>query len=193
LSDRQGYSRLSKHDELFALRNLQMRHAFRILALLGCVLIRASSPAIAAEDDWTVATIARDGSWGVATSSSQAQAIALAIRDCKAMARAQSDCGAQFATIRSGWLVAELCGDHKIIAADKSLREAEKAAMDRQIDLQLFYVADLPTCRRTLTADPTGAFVAGKQQRSVDEWLGFAPVDAHTANRSARMREAGSE
>jgi hypothetical protein len=54
-----------------------------------------------------------------------------------------------------------------------SLAAAEKALMDRQIDLQLFYVPDLSTCRRVLTVDPTGAIVPSKPQHPVveDLWL----------------------
>ena len=123
-------------------------------------------PRLAWENDWTVVTIARDGSWGVATAASQGQAIASAIHDCKAMSVGQSDCGAQFTTIRVGWTIANLCGDHKIIATGISLVDAEKAALDREIELQLLYAPDLPPCKRAVTVDPAGAIVAQRPQFS---------------------------
>src|SRR5262245_33080713 len=50
-------------------------------ALAGTIPAKASEAR-----DWTVVTMAADGSWGVATASSVGPAIADAIRDCRAMA-----------------------------------------------------------------------------------------------------------
>jgi len=124
------------------------------------------SPRFGWENDWTVVTMARDGSWGIATAALQGPAIASAIHDCKAMSSGQSDCGAQFTTIRAGWTIANLCGDHKIIVTGFSLVDAEKAALDREIELQLFYAPDLPPCKRVVTVDPAGAIVVQKPQYS---------------------------
>jgi hypothetical protein len=140
------------------------RGAVRILSLGACsiicsALLYAASQVHAVNDDWTVVTIARHGSWGVATASSQSQAIATAIRDCKAMAETPSDCGAMFTTIRGGWTLAKLCGDEKIIETGKTLQEAEQAALYREIDLSLFYVPALPPCRLVLMVDPHGIIV----------------------------------
>jgi len=163
-----------------------MLHAIRRLALVIGSFLSMLAPAMSWDGDWTVITLARTGSWGVETSSSQGQAIALAIRACKAMADTQSDCGAQFITTRSGWAIAELCGDHKIVVAASSLREAEQAVMDRQLDLQLFYVTDLPTCRRLLTVDPSGALAV-----SVDVRFWFPGAPRTSARNGSRDRSSG--
>jgi hypothetical protein len=89
--------------------HVPLRHDEQLSALIGDIYD-------AALDELTVATMARDGSWGVATAGSQGQAIAAAIRDCQAMAAAPSDCGSQFVTTRGGWVIANLCRDHKISA-----------------------------------------------------------------------------
>src|SRR5262245_54346578 len=86
--------------------------AFLIAALGLLLLLSVAMPAKAVDlDELTVVTMARDGSWGVATAGSQGPAIAAAVRDCRAMAGGPTDCGAQFITTRGGWVVAKLCGD----------------------------------------------------------------------------------
>ena len=129
----------------------------RILIPAFGILVAVTTPAKALDlDELTVVTLARDGSWGVATAGSQGPAIAAAIRDCQAMATAPSDCGAQFTTTRGGWVIANLCGHHKIIVAAETREGAEQAALDREIEIKRHYVPDLPTCRRVLTVDPGG-------------------------------------
>lgn len=129
----------------------------RVLVPVLMILMVATVPAKAVDlDELTVVTLARDGSWGVATAGSQGQAIAAAIRDCRAMAAAPNDCGAQFMTTRGGWVVANLCGDHKIIADAETREAAEQAAFSRETDVRRYYVRDMPPCRRILTLDPRG-------------------------------------
>jgi hypothetical protein len=130
--------------------------ALRCLVPAFCILLAVPAQAVDL-DELTVVTLARDGSWGVATAGSQGQAIAAAIRDCRAMAAAASDCGAQFATARGGWVVASLCGDHKIIATAETRENAEQAALGREADLERLYASNLPPCRRVLTVDPRGS------------------------------------
>jgi hypothetical protein len=123
-----------------------------IPAFVFLLAVTAVIPAPAIElDELTVVTLARDGSWGVATAGSQGQAIAAAIRDCRAMAAAPSDCGAQFVTTRGGWIVARLCGDHKIIVAAETREAAEQAASIRQMPLKR-----LSACTPILTVGPHG-------------------------------------
>ena len=143
-----------------------MRSSIRRLATFVGALLTGVSHCMAWEHDWTVVTLARNGSWGVATDGSQLQAIAAAVRDCKAMSAGKSDCGAQFTTVGAGWTIANLCGDHNVIVTGISLVDAEKAALNREIELQLFYAPDLPACRRVVTVDPTGAIVARKPHLS---------------------------
>jgi hypothetical protein len=131
---------------------------FLVPALM--VVMLATIPAKAVDlDELTVVTLARDGSWGVATAGAQGRAIAAAVRDCKAMAAAPNDCGAQFMTTRGGWVVANLCGDHKIIAVAETREAAEQAAFLRESDVRRLYVPDMPPCRRILTMDPRGVVI----------------------------------
>ena len=137
----------------------------RVLLFL-CPFVMGAPPCMAWDHEWTVVTVTRAGSWGVASDSVQPQAIAKAIQRCRAMAGPANDCGAQIMAAKGDWMVANLCGDHKIIASGSSLLDAEREALNREISLQLFYVPDLPTCKRVVTVDPTGAIVPSNQQYS---------------------------
>jgi hypothetical protein len=75
------------------------------------------------------------------------------------MSIAANDCGSLLSTIRDGWSLAILCGDYNIVVSRRTLAEAEQAALYREIDLHMFYVPDLPSCRRVLTIDPAGQIV----------------------------------
>ena len=134
-----------------------MRATFTCLAVLACTIL--CLPAYTAEVDWTAVTLAKDGSWGVATDSSQGVAIAAAIRNCKSMSPIANDCGSLLSTIRGGWSLAILCGNYNIVVSRPTIAEAEQAALYREIDLHMFYVPDLPSCRRVLTVDPAGQIV----------------------------------
>jgi hypothetical protein len=135
----------------------------RSLNLAISILLAATIPVAALDlDELTVVTLARNGAWGVATAGSQGQALATAIRDCQAKSGAPSDCGAQFVTTRGGWVIANLCGDHKIIVAAETRQAAERAAIIRETDLKRSYVRDLSQCRRVLTVDPSGPVLLGQ-------------------------------
>ena len=128
------------------------------LILVFAFLLAATIPATALDlDEMTVVTMAGDGSWGVATGGSQGQAIAAAIRDCKAMAAAPSDCGAQFTTTRGGWVVATLCGNHKIIVPAETREAAEQAALIREMSLK-----HLSACTPVLTVGPHGVVLPNR-------------------------------
>src|SRR5262245_46024246 len=129
--------------------------ACRSLAFLLGMLLPGIPAGMAADDDWTVLTMARDGSWGLGCQASQWQAMAQAIRLCRSMAGASGagDCGASIAASRGGWIVANLCGDYKVLATGSTLGEAETEALNREISLQLRFVPDLPPCRRVVTVD----------------------------------------
>jgi hypothetical protein len=128
------------------------------LAVLWPSAVLLAAPASALDlDELTVVTLAHDGSWGVATAGSTGEAIAAAVRACRAMARAPTDCGARLSTTRSRWVIANLCGDHPIIVGADTRQEAEAAALEREIKVRRLHVPGLPPCRRFLTVGPVGA------------------------------------
>ena len=137
-----------------ALRMTAIRLAIPILGVLLAATVAAQALDL---DELTVATMGRDGSWGVATAGSQGQAIAAAIRDCQVMSTEPSDCGSQFTTTRGGWVVASLCGDHKVIVTGKTLEAAEEAARIREMDVRRSHLPGMPACRRVLIVDPDDA------------------------------------
>jgi hypothetical protein len=134
-----------------------------VAVLLGLFL--GTSPGWTADDERTdfpyptVLTLAPDGSWGTATDDNTGRAIAAAIRDCKAMSRRATSCGAKFTTVFKGWSLAVLCGDETIIAAASQRAEAERMAVAREIELRLVYRRDMPPCVRIATVGPDGAVV----------------------------------
>ena len=131
-----------------------MRRILFTIAVLAVHPALAPPAAAVDLDELTVVTLAGDGSWGVATAASQGPAIAAAIRDCRAMASRPTDCGAQFATSRGGWVVARLCGDHKIIATGETREAAEQAVLARELSLKR-----LAACTRDLTVSPGGVVI----------------------------------
>jgi hypothetical protein len=46
------------------------------------------------------------------------------------------------------------------MTAERTLIEAEQAAIDRELELRRFYRPDLPPCVRLVSIDPSGAIVA---------------------------------
>ena len=98
-----------------------MTSSIKRLPVLLCAVLMGFPQCTAWDLNWTVVTLARDGSWGVASSSSQPKAIADAIKACWVMAGPSSDCGAQLMAARGSWVIANLCGDRKVIATGTSL------------------------------------------------------------------------
>ena len=146
-----------------------------LIAGLGLLLLLSVAiPAKAVDlDELTVATLARDGAWGVATAGSQGPAVAAAIRACRAMAGGPSDCGAQFITTRGGWIVAGLCGTYKIMVAAGTRQDAEQAALVREIVLKRLHGPDWSPCRRVLTVNPNGVVSASQEEsHPIDAWYG---------------------
>ena len=127
-------------------------------------LAQSSQPTPAPVSVWgdyfTVVTMAPDGSWGVATELSVGEAIAGAIRRCRAMTMAELGCGAQFRAISDGWIAAYRCGDTNIITAGRALADAAQAARERESELRASYAPNLPPCRQVLTVDPRGEVAA---------------------------------
>jgi len=135
------------------------------LQAFAVIVVCLVMPALAIEpdeDDWTVVTMAPDGAWGSATEPSPGQALAKAIRNCKAMSGRKIGCGAQSRAIKGGWLLATRCGDTNIVVAEMRLADAERAARERETDLREHYARDLPPCKRVLTINPRGGAMVAK-------------------------------
>src|SRR5262245_16566376 len=166
--------------------HLKRIHASAVIVslLVSGTLITMPIAATAVDlDELTVVTLARDGSWGVATAASQGPAIAGAIRDCRAMAGGASDCGAQFVTSRRGWVVAKLCGDNKIIVTGETRQAANQAALDRELALKRLHA-----CTRVLTIAPHGV-VLPAQTTSAEETDGLeaaGPVPAKASSAASQ-------
>jgi len=142
----------------------------RLLATTACVFTLSfgavgaqaqSSTAITlSQDEWTVLTMAPDGSWGAGTDLFVNRAIAQAIRMCQAMSGERLGCGAVHVSVQAGWSLGIRCGDENILAADRSLETAERIARERELDLRYVYERDMTPCRRVVTVDPGGRVIA---------------------------------
>ena len=146
-------------------------YSSRLISIVALVVGGAAHVSIAgmAEDrdqDWTVVTMARDGSWGVGIDRHMAAANAAAIRECRAMSIGGSDCGAELAAIRDGWIVGVRCDDYRILVTGRDFKDAELTLFNREIDLKQIYVPDLPPCRRVLTIAPRGAVTTASPRLS---------------------------
>ena len=139
-----------------------MRRLNFALNVTSLAVILATSPVTtpaAANDDWTVLTMAPDGSWGTATSYPINRAIAFAIANCKIEHQREIGCGALFTSIQAGWSLGIRCGRENIVVAEKTLAGAEQAATRREAELRQLYKPGIPACRRVVTVDPHGAIV----------------------------------
>ena len=116
------------------------------------------------DDDWrkdmTVLAIAPDGTWGVATDASVNRAIVKAISECKSKYQKRIGCGYQITIVRAGWTLGIRCGNENIIVADRTLIEAEQAAIDREVELRQHYVPTMPPCIRVVSINPQGTIIA---------------------------------
>jgi hypothetical protein len=92
------------------------------------------------------------------------------------MAGGPSDCGAQFATTRGGWVVAKLCGDHKIIVSAATRQAADQAARVRAVALNRLHV-----CKRVLTVGPNGVVLPAQAETDEQGATGADPDQAQSA------------
>ncbi len=129
--------------------------AFLLAALLMPTPLAAQHPA-----EWTVVTLARDGSWGAATVEHYGPALASALRKCEAMSGGRSDCGAEVTAVRNGWTLGILCGDHRVLVAETNLTAAILEAEARQMHLKDLYGDDMPSCSCIMWVDPQGLAAA---------------------------------
>jgi hypothetical protein len=166
-------ARIAGDEEVHMVRHWVLRRACAIALGFGAcsaTLAQSNQTQTTARGDaeqWTVLTMALDGAWGVATDISVNQAIARAIRECRTKSHTEIGCGAYYTTVQAGWSLGIRCGREIIVAADRDLAEAERAALGREMDLRQHYTPGMPPCIRLLTVDPGGAIMA--QSGPVDE------------------------
>jgi hypothetical protein len=127
-----------------------------ILVFLLAVVLLPVPLAAQHESEWTVVTLARDGSWGVGTSEYYGPALASALRKCEAMSGGQSDCGAEVTAVRQGWTLGALCGEHRVLVAATELTTAIMDAQARQMFLRELYGDGLPSCSCVMWVNPSG-------------------------------------
>jgi hypothetical protein len=151
-------------------REVWMSNSKRTIALplvrllsLGAALL----PAPASGEEWTALTLARDGTWGMATHVSRAKAIALAIDDCKQMAGRPNDCGALYKVAQGAWSLAVLCGRFNIVVAADTLAGAEAAVRARESELRLAFAQSLPPCVPLLTVQPDGIIAVSPKAQPI--------------------------
>ena len=133
--------------------------------LSAAVLLLAVMPSkaraeSAPESEWTVLTVSTGGAWGLSTARGQGEAIAGALKQCRSRAGANSDCGAELVSYKSGWSAALLCGSHRILASADSLDEVKSIVQRRLRELGASH--DLPACRQLVTVDPVGGVTTAK-------------------------------
>ena len=138
-----------------------------VLALLLAVLppapVMAESGSAQSGSEWTVVTLARDGSWGVGNAEFYGPALASALRKCEAMSDGQSDCGAEVTAIRKGWTLGMLCGDHRILIAEAEMTSAIMEAQARELYLRDLYGESVPPCQCVFWVDPQGFAAASRK------------------------------
>ena len=127
-----------------------------ILALLSAMLLLPAPLSAQPVSEWTVVTLASDGSWGVGTAEHYGPALASALRKCEAMSGGQSDCGADVTAVRNGWTLGILCGDHRVLVAEADLTTAILEAQARQLYLRDAYGDSLPGCSCIMWVYPRG-------------------------------------
>jgi hypothetical protein len=144
-----------------------------ILAFLSAALLLPASLAAQPVSEWTVVTLALDGSWGVGTAEHYGPALASALRKCEAMSDGQSDCGADVTAVKNGWTLGILCGDHRVLVAETDLTTAILEAQARQMSLRDLYGDSLPGCSCVMWVDPRG-FAATSRKQSGTSRTGLA-------------------
>jgi hypothetical protein len=147
-----------------------------ILAFLAAAPLLLLPAPLAAQHDseWTVVTLARDGSWGVGTSEFYGPALASALRKCEAMSAGQSDCGAEVTAVRKGWTLGSLCGDHRVLVAATDLATAIMDAQARQMYLRDLYGDGLPSCSCVMWVDPQGFAASSRKPGGAAARTGLA-------------------
>ena len=136
------------------------------LATIGCgaLILIGISPATAdqvrlmgaSDAEWTVLTMAMDGSWGAATEEYLHRALANAITRCRAMSGKTISCGAYSVNVQRGWAVGVRCGNENILASGATLAETIERVQRRADELHRDYHPGMAACRIVIAVTPDG-------------------------------------
>ena len=140
-------------------RNILSTFAIVTLGLALAAINGNRAVAVADElnSEWTVvATDYNGAAWGAGTAITTNQARAIAFANCKRMSKKEIGCGARSVTMGSGWILGLRCGSEFILVADDKLKDAEDAAIARELELRQVYLRDMPACKRAFSVDPLG-------------------------------------
>ena len=137
-------------------------------AILAFLLVLLLPVPLAArhESEWTVVTLARDGSWGVEYVRVLRSGVGLGVAQMRGHVGGQSDCGAEVTAVRQGWTLGTLCGDHRVLVAATDLTTAIMDAQARQSFLRDLYGDSLPNCSCVMWVDPRG-FAASSRKPGI--------------------------
>jgi len=119
--------------------------------------------------DWTVLTIAPDGSWGTSTEGYVNRAIATAVARCRAMSRSALGCGAYQVSVQGGWALGWRCGRETILKTGATLAEATERARKRELELRRFYQPRMEGCRQLVVVAPDGSVKIAQPQAIVSD------------------------
>jgi len=177
---RSEFQRILSREEMTASASGR-REAFRIRqssiffraskSICALLLICASATALGqiglagrSSEDWTVLTVATDGSWGTATEPVLNRAIASAIARCRAMSHQWLGCGAYQVSVQGGWALGVRCGNETIIAKGATFAEATESADQRERELRRLYRPDLKACQQLVVVAPDGTARSAEAQ-----------------------------
>ena len=133
------------------------------LAFAMCASLPAASlgqVGAVSDANWTVLTIAPDGSWGAATEQFVNRAIVNAIARCRAQSGPRLGCGANLVSVQGGWALGLRCAGQNILASGLTLADAVEDARYREQLLRRHYQPEMASCRRIAVVDPEGSVMA---------------------------------
>ena len=114
-----------------------MKRRSAILAFLLAALLWPVPLAAQHESEWTVVTLARDGSWGVGTSEHYGPALASALRKCEAIS------GAKRLWRRGHGCQAGLDARHPVRRSPRARRRADLTTAIRDAQARQMFLRDL--------------------------------------------------
>src|SRR5262245_56939439 len=170
--------------------------AFLMATVMGALLATSQvslSPSLGPSDHVTVLTMAPDGAWGAATETYFGDALTKAIRNCRKLSGAELGCGSMFRAVRAGWIVGLRCGNENIIATGRDRLDAERAARERECELQTKFRNGMPPCTPVALIDPYGAVTHSGELGALPEEILCSGPDGILHSTVGRNPECGQQ